>query len=151
MERIKDFTETFYLENNEDRAKLLEVLLVVGALIFAFNKLDISNSINICFLLFMFISVAYFIIILKDKNEMMNEFIISNINNLNILVATMSFSFSMTLSYSLHILLKNLISDNKFISKIDMLSYIPTILSILYALIFGLIIYSALRFKPENH
>ena len=150
MKIIKDFTETFYLEKNEHKAKLIELLLIIGALIFAFNKLDVSHKINLYFLLFLFTSIVYFVIILKDQSETRNEFTIININMLNMLIVTMAFSYSLTLSDSLRVLLRSVISEYDFIPKTGVMSHIPLLFSIAYTFIFGLVIYSALRFKIKT-
>lgn len=150
MEITKPLAEVFYLEKNEHKAKLLEILLVVGALIFAFNKLDVSYMINFYFLLFMFTSIVYFIILMKEQSDVKNKFSIAGVKSLNALIITMSFSFSLTLSDSLRILLENIISEYEFLSKSGMLSTIPLFLSMVYTFVFGLIIYSALRFKGKK-
>jgi len=54
----------FYLEDHRDKIKLIELLLIIGSLIAAFK---ISGSFGLVFILFVFFSIPYFIMIQKEE------------------------------------------------------------------------------------
>ena len=136
MKIIKDFTETFYLEKYEQKAKLIELLIIIGALIFAFK---IPEEINWIFLIFIGFSVPYFIIIQKEKDKIKEYMIL--INFLSVIV---SVSFSSILAYSMAVAGTNNIS----ILSLKIGSFGVTY--IIYGLFFTITIWSALKVKSST-
>ena len=136
MKPIKDFKETFFLEKYEQKAKLIELLIIIGALIFTFK---IPEEINWIFLIFIGFSVPYFIIIQKEEDGI-KEYL-ELINFLSIIV---SVSFSSILAYSMAVAGTNNIS----ILSLKIGSFGVTY--IIYGLFFTVVIWSALKVKIKK-
>ena len=138
MKPIKYFKETFFLEKYEQKAKLIELLIIIGALIFAFK---IPEEINWIFLIFIGFSVPYFIIIQKEEEE---DGIKEHVELINFLSIIVSVSFSSILAYSMAVAGTNNIS----ILSLKIGSFGVTY--IIYGLFFTVVIWSALRVKIKK-
>ena len=126
----------FYLEDYQDKIKIIEILLIIGSLMAAFNFL---SDFTIIFIMFIISSIPYFIMIQKEKNQ-------ENISKdykqfVNVLSFITAISFSSLLSVILAINAVINLNDN----IIKMGSYVA--LYIIYTIFLTLIIWTALKVK----
>ena len=126
----------FYLENCQDKIKLIELLLITGTLISAFK---VSGIFDVVFIIFIIVAIPYFIIVKKEERE---EKISTNDKRL---VNVFSISIAATYSAILSALLAlNVVNDlDDIIMKV--VSFILIYIS--YGVILTLIIWTALKMK----
>jgi len=133
MTLINNFKEAFFLEEYEQKAKLIELLIIIGTLIFAFK---IPEELNFPFLIFLSFSILYFIVIQK-KEDAIQEYV----TQINVLAVIVSASFSGILAYSMGVAGTNNIS----ILSLKIGSFV--VMYVVYSLFFTAIIWSALSAK----
>ena len=126
----------FYLENCQDKIKLIELLLITGTLISAFK---VSGIFDVVFIIFIIVAIPYFIIVKKEERE---EKISTDDKRL---VNVFSISIAATYSAILSALLAlNVVNDlDDIIMKV--VSFILIYIS--YGVILTLIIWTALKMK----
>lgn len=119
---------------DEDKLKLIEILLIVGSILVAFKFLP--DSMVWIFLLFVVVAIALFIKLKKGSKK-------NFYYNLNVAIASMCFSgtLSFELAYSLGIAINSIpgaiqITDTVFLAQI---------IAILYYVLIAYILYSALK------
>jgi hypothetical protein len=124
------------LSKDDDKIKLIEILLIVGSILVAFKFLP-DNMVWI-FLLFVVLAIALFIK-LKEGSEKNKYY------NLNVAFASMCFSgtLSFELAYSLGLVVK--MGNPPYIDPV----LVAQIIAILYYVLIAFILYSALKWKKE--
>lgn len=126
----------FYLENRQDKIKLIELLLITGTLISAFKT---SGIFDVIFILFIIVAIPYFIIVKKEEYE---EKISTDDKRLvNVFSISIAATYSAILSALLA--LNSVIDLNDSVMKVG--SFIVIYIS--YGVILTLIIWTALKVK----
>ncbi|NOR46887.1 MAG: hypothetical protein GQ533_02400 [Methanosarcinaceae archaeon] len=126
----------FYLENRQDKIKLIELLLITGTLISAFKT---SGIFDVIFIFFIIVAIPYFIIVKKEKYE--GKISTDDKRLVNVFSISVAATYSAILSA---ILALNVVNDlNDIVMKVG--SFIVIYIS--YGVILTLIIWTALKVK----
>ena len=126
----------FYLENRQDKIKLIELLLITGTLISAFKT---SGIFDVIFIFFIIVAIPYFIIVKKEKYE--GKISTDDKRLVNVFSISVAATYSAILSA---ILALNVVNDlNDIVMKVG--SFIVIYIS--YGVILTLIIWTELKVK----
>ncbi|MCK5724140.1 MAG: hypothetical protein KAI84_16535 [Gammaproteobacteria bacterium] len=126
----------FYLENRQDKIKLIELLLITGTLISAFKT---SGIFDVIFIFFIIVAIPYFIIVKKEKYE--GKISTDDKRLVNVFSISVAATYSAILSALLAL---NVVNDlNDIVMKVG--SFIVIYIS--YGVILTLIIWTALKVK----
>ena len=126
----------FYLENHQDKIKLIELLLITGTLISAFK---ISGIFDYFFIFFIIVSIPYFIMVQRMERGV--KISTDDMRLVNVFSISVAATYSAILSALLAL---NVANDfNDIVMKVG--SFILIYIS--YGIILTLIIWTALKVK----
>ena len=135
---IGNYSKLFYLERPEHKVKLIEILLIIGALIYV----KLPDNIDILFIPFVALSIPYLIIIQKNEEEIhFNKILL-------FLPFLISVTFSGVLAVSFTIIaIKEFLGVTYGILDIVIKLILILLILVIPYILFSFILFSALRIK----